>query len=69
MVDVADDPGAVLLGAELEVLPQALGDDLQVLGQQIGLVLGVELGLAPALGDVVHLSQGRGLVRSRSCSG
>ena len=61
-VHVPVDVGPGLLRAELEVLPHAVGDRLQVLRQQVALVLGVELGVVPALGDVVHLPQGGGLV-------
>ena len=45
--------------AEPEVLAQTTGDYLQVLGQIVTLVLRAELAVAPPLGDVVHLTQGR----------
>src|SRR3972149_6524059 len=46
-----------LLGPELEVLPQALRYDLQVLREQVRLVLRLELPEVPPLGDVVHLTK------------
>ena len=57
-VDVPVDVGTGLLRPQLEVLPHAAGDGLQVLRQEVALILAVELGVVPSLGDVVHLPQG-----------
>ena len=47
----------VLLGMEVEPFPGHIGEDLEVLDEEVALVLRTELCPLPALGDVIHFSQ------------
>ena len=58
---VADYSSTVVLRSESKVLTQALGYYLQILSKVVALILGVELPVTPAFGDVVHLPEGRSL--------
>ena len=61
-VKIPYDSGPILFWAELKILSETVGHDLKVLGEEVTLILGAELCLAPPFRNIIGLSQGGGFV-------